>query len=200
MAAQDVSERVITMQVRAGSTDISVQVPMVDITDGFTAETGLTVTDFDLAYSRVHVAAVKADCVALASPAVTDPHLDNGCFEVDSTNMKGVYRFDLPDAIFATGEENALVSITHASCRTVYIHVLLQNELSPSGLSYISIIEPTTVASDFAGMMVQLWRRFFKKATVTATELKTYKDDGTSVVTTQAVDDDQTTQSVGASS
>ena len=198
--ADEISERIITMQVRAGSTDVSAQVPMVDIADGYTPETGLTVTDFDLVYSRVHVAAVKTDCVALASPAVTDPHLDYGCFEVDSTNMKGVYRFDLPDAIFATGEENALIVIHHASCRSVYIHVLLQNELSPSGLDYITTTEPTTVATTFAGMMVQAWRRHFKKNTETATEHKTYKDNGTTVVTTQTLSDDGTTQTMGAAS
>jgi len=200
MAAQDVSERIITMSIAAGTTDVSLQIPMVDITDGFTAETGLTPTDFDIAYARPHVAPVKADCVALTSPAVDDPHLDNAVFEIDDTNMKGVYRLDLPDAICAVGEENALVSLTHASCRTVYIHIQLQNKLSPDGLDGITVTEPTTVATTFAGMMVQLWRRFFKKATQTATELKTYKNNGTDVVTTQTLSDDDTTQTQGAAS
>ena len=198
--ADEISERILTMQIAAGTTDVSVQVPMVDITDGFTPETGLTPTDFDVVYARPHVAPTKADCVALATPAVTDVHLDNGCFEIDSTNMKGVYRFDFPDAPFAVGEENALLAIHHASCRSVYVHVLLQNKLSAAGLDSITVTEPTTVATTFAGMMVQVWRRLFKKTTQTATELKTYKDDGTSVVTTQTVSDDETTQTMGASS
>ena len=200
MAAQDVSERIITMQIAAGSTDVSLQIPMVDITDGFTAEAALTPTDFDIAYSRVHVAAVKADCVALASPAVGDPHLDNAVFEVDSTNMKGVYRLDLPDAICAVGEENALVSLTHASCRTVYIHILLQNKLSAGGLAGIDTTEPTGVATTWPGRVDQVWRRLFKKSTLTGSELKTYKNDGTTPVTTQSVEDNETTQTMGAAS
>lgn len=198
--ADEISERIITMQIAAGSTDISVQVPMVDITDGFTPETGLTVTDFDLVYARPHVAPTKADCVALASPAVTDPHLDNGCFEIDGTNMKGIYRFDIPDAPFAVGEENALVAIHHTSCRSVYIHIQLQNKLSAGGLAAIDTTEPVGVATTWPARMDQLWRRFFKKSTLTATQLKTYKNDDSTVVTTQTVDDDQTTETQGAAS
>ena len=200
MAAQDISERIITMSIAAGTTDVSLQIPMVDITNGFTAEVALTPTDFDIAYARPHVAPVKADCVALASPAVDDVHLDNGVFEIDGTNMKGVYRLDLPDAVCAVGEENALVSLTHASCRTVYIHIQLQNKLSAAGLDSITTTEPTGVATTFRGMMVQLYRRFFKKVTQTATALKTYKDNGSTVVTTQTISDDDTTQTQGVAS
>lgn len=56
----------------------------------------------------------------------------------------------------------------------------------------------TTSATDVRGWIIQTWRRFFKKSTLTATELKTYKDNGTTVVTTQAVSDDQTTETQGA--
>ncbi len=77
---------------------------------------------------------------------------------------------------------------------------LLVAKLASDGLDAISVTEPTGVATTYAGMMVQLWRRFFKKSTMTATEVKTYKDNGTTVVTTQAVTDDSTTQTQGTSS
>jgi len=44
----------------------------------------------------------------------------------------------------------------------------------------------------------QLWRRFFKQSTMTASQLKTYADDGITVVTTQALSDDGVTQTQGA--
>jgi len=56
----------------------------------------------------------------------------------------------------------------------------------------------TTLATNMRGVLIQTWRRFFKKTTLTSSELKTYEDDGTTVVTTQAVDDDQTTETQGA--
>ena len=43
----------------------------------------------------------------------------------------------------------------------------------------------TGVATGILEMLAQLHRRFFKRTTKSATEIKTYADDGTSVLTTQ---------------
>lgn len=66
--------------------------------------------------------------------------------------------------------------------------------LAADGLDAISTTAPTGVAADFREMMVQLWRRQFKRSTLTSTELKTYADDDVSVLTTQVVSDDGTVQ------
>jgi len=73
-------------------------------------------------------------------------------------------------------------------------------KLASDGLDSVATTAPAGVAANFREMWVQVWRRFFKKTTLTATELKTYADNGSSVVTTQAVSDDGTTQTQGASS
>ena len=70
--------------------------------------------------------------------------------------------------------------------------------LGATGLDAITITDPAGVASTFPMMVVQLWRRFFKKSTLTSTQLKTYADNGTTVATTQTVADDGTTQTQGA--
>lgn len=72
--------------------------------------------------------------------------------------------------------------------------------LSASGLDSIAATDPGGVATTWPQMMVQLWRRMFRKSTLTATELKTYADDGTTVRTTQTVSDDGTTQTQGTAS
>jgi hypothetical protein len=72
--------------------------------------------------------------------------------------------------------------------------------IAATGLDLIPTTAPSGVATTFRQMVVQLWRRFFKKATMTSTQLKTYADDGTTVVTTQTVSDDGTTQTQGAAS
>jgi hypothetical protein len=71
--------------------------------------------------------------------------------------------------------------------------------LADFGLDSIAINDPGSVASQttLPKILVALYRRFFDKATVTATTLKTYKDDGTTVNTTQALSDDGTTQTQG---
>lgn len=73
-------------------------------------------------------------------------------------------------------------------------------KLAADGLDTISTTAPIGVASNFREMLVQTWRRFFRKSTLTITELKTYADDGSTVLTTQLVSDDSTTQTQGTSS
>ena len=70
--------------------------------------------------------------------------------------------------------------------------------IASDGLDSISTTAPTDVASNFREMLVAVWRSIFKKSTLTASELTTYADDGTTPITTQAVSDDGTTQTRGA--
>lgn len=72
-------------------------------------------------------------------------------------------------------------------------------KLASDGLDSISTTEPSGVASNFREMLVQTWRRFFKKLTATKSAIKTYKDD-TSVATTQTVTFDGTTKTVNNAS
>lgn len=73
-------------------------------------------------------------------------------------------------------------------------------DLSATGLDVIPVANPSGVADTFPKMVVQTWRRFFKKATKTATEIKTYADNGSTVVTTQTVSDSAGTQTQNAAS
>lgn len=77
--------------------------------------------------------------------------------------------------------------------------------LAAAGLDAISTTAPTGVASNFREMMVQLWRRFFKRVykDKNAGTIRTYADDGTTVITTQAYTTTagaDTTDNVGAAS
>lgn len=56
------------------------------------------------------------------------------------------------------------------------------------------------VATGIVGKIDQLWRRFFKRATQTDSQIITYADDGSTAVTTQTVSDDGTTEVQGAAS
>jgi len=71
--------------------------------------------------------------------------------------------------------------------------------LSATGLDQIPITPPAGVPATFAHMLVMLYRRFFFKSTLTSAELKTYANDGTTVITTQTIADDGTTQTQGSS-
>lgn len=70
-------------------------------------------------------------------------------------------------------------------------------KLASDGLDSISTTGPAGVAANFREMVVQLWRRFFGKSTLTADTLTTYDDAGTTAATEQTVSDDETTQTMG---
>lgn len=72
--------------------------------------------------------------------------------------------------------------------------------LASNGLDSISITAPTGVASNFREMMVQVWRRFFKKATKSSSAIETFADDGTTVLTTQAISVSGSDETQGAAS
>ena len=74
--------------------------------------------------------------------------------------------------------------------------------LSSTGLDSVATTAPSGVASNFREMVVQTWRRFFKKAVhdTAAETLKTYADDGTTLVTTQTLSESGDTETQGAAS
>jgi hypothetical protein len=74
--------------------------------------------------------------------------------------------------------------------------------LSTAGLDQIAVSDPGAPANvtTIPKMIVALWRRFFRKSTLTATQLKTFADDNATVNSMQTVSDDGTTQTQGAAS
>lgn len=97
------------MIVTKGATDVIRYVYFVD-DDGGTAPgeptTGLLFSDIETggsaSYNRQGAARVD---VTLITQTVAGAHADGGFVEVDATNMKGLYRFDPPDAAFVTGAD-----------------------------------------------------------------------------------------------
>jgi hypothetical protein len=128
----------------------------------------------------------------------------NSPSEVDATNAKGVYKITLTAGectcwvgTLAGKSDTANVSIIPL---TVTFEQLTGYSLAATGLDAITATAPGGVASTFPQMVVQLWRRFFKKSTMTSSALVTYADDGSTAETTQTVSDDGTTQTQGAAS
>lgn len=117
-------------EVKIGQTDYTVLILIRDSTTG-APKTGLTNASagIDVCYVRVEtdndVTVTAGAPVALATPALTDPHLDWGFLEVDATNAPGLYRLDLADGVFATGAWSAVVSLICTGCDPVHIEFVL---------------------------------------------------------------------------
>ena len=72
--------------------------------------------------------------------------------------------------------------------------------VSADGLDLVSIEEPSGVASNFREMVVQLWRRFFGKTTISSDYILHYKSDGSTVATTQEIEETDILQTQGEAS
>lgn len=94
----------ITYDVLAGSTDVSVVIRIIDSADG-TPETGVVfnTSGIDLQYRRELAASTAITEATLA--ALTTAHADGGFLHIGN----GYYRLDLPDAAVAAGVSGCLV-------------------------------------------------------------------------------------------
>jgi hypothetical protein len=135
------------MLVPKGQTDVTSYFHLRLTADG-TDATGLTVTNFDLQYVRSGATpAAKVDASALG--AANSAHADNSAIEVDATDQPGVYRVDWPDAAFATGVDEVLLTV---KCATAFTETLRVRLLSVTrGLSGTALPD---AAADAAGGLI----------------------------------------------
>lgn len=97
-----------------GATDQSFKFELVDETTGLPA-TSIVYTDITAAYVRTRSAKVDITPATLASASAA--HSDGGFILVNDTTNPGVYRFDPPDAAFADGAREVVITIVATGCR-----------------------------------------------------------------------------------
>jgi hypothetical protein len=95
-----------TITIAPGSTSQSIEV--------YLGATGLTASTAGLSarYNRTRTASVD---IPLVARTIGQAWLSGGFAEVDSVNMPGVYRLDLPDAALAAGADDVTVVVRGAS-------------------------------------------------------------------------------------
>ena len=98
------------------STSRSTFFELVDSTTGL-PKTGIVFGDCTGSYVRTRSARSAITMATLASASAA--WSSGGFILVDDTNQPGVYRLDVPDAAFATGVEEVVVTILATGCRTV---------------------------------------------------------------------------------
>jgi len=135
------------MLVAGGATNVTTYFAMRLSATG-AAATGLTITDFDLQYTRSGVApTAKVDATALA--ATDSAHADNKAIEIDATDQPGLYRVDWPDAAFATGVREVILSVKCATAFTEHLRV----EISAA----VNVKEVNDVAVTGVGTSADPW-------------------------------------------
>ena len=121
------------MIVTGGATNVTTYFALRLTADG-TAATGLTIANIDLQSVRSgEVPVAKVDAVALA--ATNTAHTDNRAIEIDATDQPGLYRVDWPDAAFAAGVREVLLSVKVATAFTEHLRVEIDPFGAPAGAS-----------------------------------------------------------------
>jgi hypothetical protein len=126
-------------EVKIGQTDYTVLIKIRDTAGA--AKTSLTNASagIDVSYVRVEtdndITITAGAVVALATPALTDPHLDWGFLEVDATNQPGIYRLDIADGVFATGAWSSVVTLIATGIDPVSMEFVLVPESPYTGVN-----------------------------------------------------------------
>jgi hypothetical protein len=112
------------MIVPGGSTSVSTYFALRLSATGLEAP-GLVVTTFNLQYVRSG-ALPSTVATATALAAVNSAWAANAAKEIDGTNQPGLYRIDWPDAAFAVGVREVILSLKCATAFTEHLRVELQ--------------------------------------------------------------------------
>lgn len=149
------------MGITGDSTDVTTYFTLRLTATGVEA-TGLDVTTFDLQYVRSGVApSAKVDATALA--ATDSAHGDNKAIEIDATDQPGLYRVDWPDAPFASGVKEVILTVKAATVFTEHLRVVID---LPVNVAKVIGTAPTESA---AGRLAAGITKFFNVAAPTGT-------------------------------
>ena len=124
------------MNVKGGDTNVTTYFALRQSSGASAgqAATALTITDFDLQYVRSGAApSAKVDATALA--ATDSAHGDNQAIEIDATDQPGLYRVDWPDAAFAAGVREVILTVKVATAFTEHLRVQIDPPVNVVAIS-----------------------------------------------------------------
>ena len=143
------------MLVAGGSTNVTTYFAMRLAADG-TGATGLPITNFDLQYVRSGAApSAKVDATALA--ATDSAHGDNQAIEIDATDAPGLYRIDWPDAAFAAGVREVILTAKISTCFTEHLRCEIDGEVNVvewAGTDVVAGAIPAVAADGVGGLII----------------------------------------------
>lgn len=139
------------LAIKKASTDVTVYLFIQDssVTTG-AGKTGLAYNTSSLVAYYVRPLG-SATQLTLATQTVTGAHSDGGFVEVDATNMPGVYRLDLSDAICATGVNSVVVMLKGAANMAPVVLEIQLTSYDPNDAVRLGMTALPNAAADAAG-------------------------------------------------
>lgn len=101
--------------ISPGNIDVTIYVKLVDSTTG-ADKTGIASGSVTCYYWRQGASSVVQITIS-AGASLGAAHSDGKWFEVDSTNLPGIYRLDLTDATTATGADWVVIDVVATGCK-----------------------------------------------------------------------------------
>lgn len=142
------------LNIKKATTDVSVYLFIQDSSVSTGAgKTGLAYNTASLVCYYVRPLAAAAQ-LALATQTVTGAHSDGGFVEVDATNMPGVYRLDLSDAVCATGVNSVVVMLKGAANMAPVVLEIQLVSYDPNDAVRAGLTALPNAAADAAGGLV----------------------------------------------
>ena len=138
------------MRIKAGTTDVSITLRIIDSTDG-TPETGVVfnTAGIDLWYRRELAASVDITEATLA--ALTTAHADGGFLHIND----GIYRLDLPDAACAAGVAGVQIGGTVTGMIVLAPYIELEVNTPADVYTRIGAPAGASVSADIAAIEAQ---------------------------------------------
>ena len=170
------------LSVKKGSTSRIEYIFVGDSTSATGAGlTGLTYQSSDLLSHYIRPAG-SATTITLATQTVTGSYSSGGFVEVDQTRMPGLYRFDIPNAVFASGVDKAVIMVSGAANM---IPVLMEYDLEAGAYLDTTQAIPVSNTAETIGDCLNAARaQGFGKWVISGTSLTMYANDGTTAVKT----------------
>jgi len=141
--------------IKADSTSVSWSFVLRSTTDS-TEVTGKTATNFTGSYWRQGGTRTSISLSDLST--VNSAYSSGGVKEVDSTNMPGLYRLDLPDAAVASGADWVMVGIKCTGAFVFHERIPLTTNVIAAGDAYTRLGAPAgaSTAADIAAVKAVL--------------------------------------------
>jgi len=141
--------------------------------------TGYTISNLKAYYTRVGSSPVE---ITLTSQTVNGAWTSGGFVEIDNNSMPGIYRFDVPNAVFSSGSSSAILQISNLS--TGDKAIIIYKFQDQQTLDFTQTFPNSNVAQSIGDALNAARSSGFGRWTLNDRTLSLYGADNTTIVKT----------------
>jgi hypothetical protein len=147
----------------------------------YLSTTGMAFNSVGLSASYVRPGSARVG-ITLVTQTVSGSWTSGGFVEVDSVNMPGIYRFDIPNAVFASGVNSAAIEIFNSNTNDRF--VITYHFTQEMQLDLTQSIPNSTITGSIGEALNAMRAQGFGKWTFDGTNLSMYAADNVTILKT----------------